>query len=98
MLNQADTTTHQPEHNRYLVQFHDGGQGELVYKRHGNVLNLVHSQVPSNRRGEGLGARLMDNALAQIKAESLKVQPICSYTQHYITRHAQWHELLATSR
>jgi predicted GNAT family acetyltransferase len=96
MVDEKDITIHQPENNRYLVQFHDGGEGELVYQRDGDTLNLVHSQVPSNRRGAGLGARLMDNALAQIEADHLKVRPICSYTGHYISRSERWQSLLAS--
>lgn len=90
-----DQTTHLPEQNQYRVDFHDGGSGTLVYQRHGDVLHLVHSEVPSNRRGAGLGARLMDSALKLIEADQLKVKPICRYTQHYIRRNPRWHSLLA---
>lgn len=92
---QQDQSIHQPENNRYLVKFHDGGEGELVYQRQGDTLHLVHSQVPSNRRGAGLGSRLMDAALFQIERDGLKVQPVCSYTGHYISRSARWQLLLA---
>ena len=95
MSQPQDTTQHDVANHRYVVHFHDGGEGELVYQREGDVLKLVHSQVPTNRRGAGLGARLMENALATIEAEQLKVQPVCKYTQHYIDRHDRWHSLLA---
>lgn len=96
MSNNLDKAVHQPDKNRYLVQFHDGGEGELVYQKNGEILSLIHSQVPSNRRGAGLGARLMESSLTQIETEGLKVLPICSYTQHYINRKPRWHALLAS--
>lgn len=95
MTASQDSIQHDAANNRYVVQFHDGGEGELVYQREGELLRLVHSQVPTNRRGAGLGARLMENALAAIETEHLKVQPVCRYTQHYIDRHERWQSLLA---
>lgn len=94
-MTEQDNVTHDAENNRYVVQFHDGDEGELVYQRQGDTLNLVHSQVPDNRRGEGLGARLMESALTQIEADKLKVTPVCRYTQHYIARNSRWQSLLA---
>lgn len=93
-MSATDRVEHCPQQNRYRVHFHDGGTGELVYHRDGDVLRLIHSEVPSNRRGAGLGARLMVGALTQIQADQLKVQPVCSYTQHFIARRPEWHSLL----
>ena len=90
-----DHLIHRPEQGRYIVQFHDGGQGELVYQQSGNTLALIHSEVPANRRGAGLGGRLMDCALRQIEQDGFKVQPVCRYTQIYIARNAHWQKLLA---
>lgn len=95
MSQPQDTTQHDAANNRYVVQFHDGGEGELLYQREGDLLRLVHSQVPANRRGAGLGARLMENALTAIEAEQLKVVPVCRYTKHYIARNVRWQTLLA---
>lgn len=99
MPNTQDQVVHEPENNRFVVHFHDGhgdnNSGELVYRRDGDVLHLVHSQVPANRQGQGLGGRLMAAALANIEAANLKVQPVCRYTQHYINRNKRWHSLLA---
>lgn len=95
MTDSNDKVVHEPEQQRYVVHFDNGGQGELVYRRENDTLHLVHSEVPANRRGEGLGARLMSGALGQIEAEQLKVVPVCRYTKHYIARNARWQTLLA---
>jgi predicted GNAT family acetyltransferase len=90
-----DHCVNEPENNRYIVNFHDGGQGELIYQREGDVLKLLHAEVPNNRRGDGLGARLMQSALTQIQADKLTVIPVCRYTKHYLKRNKQWAALLA---
>lgn len=95
MSNPQDTVQHDVANNRYVVQFHDGGQGELIYQREGNVLKLLHAEVPNNRRGDGLGARLMQSALGRIQADKLTVTPVCTYTQHYLKRNTQWAALVA---
>ena len=100
MQNSEDKVVHEPENNRFVVHFYDGDQdsgdrGELVYQRQGNTLHLIHSEVPANRKGQGLGGRLMNAALAEIEASQLKVQPVCRYTQYFIQRNERWHALRA---
>lgn len=95
MTSKQDQVSHEPENNRFVVHFHDGDSGELVYRREGNTLYLLHSEVPASRQGQGLGGRLMNAALAEIEALQLKVQPVCRYTQYFIQRNPRWHALLA---
>ena len=99
MQNAEDKVVHEPENNRFVVHFHDGqgedNRGELVYQRQGDTLHLIHSEVPASRKGQGLGGRLMNAALAEIEKENLKVQPVCRYTDYFIQRNKRWHALLA---
>lgn len=99
MPSAEDKVVHEPENNRFVVYFDDSqgeaSRGELVYQRQDNTLHLIHSEVPANRKGQGLGGRLMNTALAEIDACGFKVQPVCRYTQYFIQRNAQWQHLLA---
>ncbi|EAR20279.1 N-acetyltransferase [Nitrococcus mobilis] len=90
-----DTLVHDEAGQRFVLKFHDGGEGELVYRRHEQVLELVHTEVPADRRGQGLGARLMERALEAIEAQGFKVRPVCSYTRHYLQRYKRWAPLLS---
>jgi predicted GNAT family acetyltransferase len=95
----TDNVIHEPENNRFVVYFDDGqgedNRGELVYQRQGNTLHLIHSEVPASRKGQGLGGRLMNAALAEIEMHNLKVQPVCRYTDYFIQRNKRWHALRA---
>lgn len=92
-----DQLRHDVDGQRYVLQFHDGGEGELHYRRSGHVLELLHSEVPVGRRGQGLGARLMERVLEAIEAEGLQVRPVCSFTRWYLQRYKRWAPLLASA-
>ncbi|MFU1478663.1 N-acetyltransferase [Roseovarius sp. C7] len=92
---QEDVLHHEAAQNRFVVAFHDGGTGRVDYARRGRVLDLLHSEVPAARRGQGLGGRLMERVLEAVEAEGLQVRPVCSYTAAYLRRYKRWAHLLA---
>ncbi|MAO26432.1 MAG: hypothetical protein CMN15_04400 [Roseovarius sp.] len=92
---QEDVLRHDAAQSRYVVDFHDGGSGRVDYARRGRVLDLLHSEVPAARRGQGLGGRVMERVLEAVEAEGLQVRPVCSYTAAYLRRYKRWAHLLA---
>ncbi|SFU18795.1 N-acetyltransferase [Pseudomonas marincola] len=89
------TVSHNPAHQRFEVDFGDGASGQLIYRKEGQTLYLTHTEVPANRRGEGLGAILMEHCLEAIEKLGYKVVPVCSYTRVYLIRAKRWAHLLA---
>lgn len=65
----------------------EGESGVLVYRRNGNRLVLVHTEVPEALRGRGLGGRLVRAAVERAAAESMTVVPVCSYAREWLTAH-----------
>ncbi len=81
-------------HNAAAQRFEAMVNGQLCraeYRRHGDTLALVHTEVPQDLEGRGIAAQLVYAALAYARAQSLTVQPICSYVRAYMQRHP--HEL-----
>lgn len=79
---------------------------ELVVDRHlafseytldGDVLTFTHTIVPPSLQGTGVGSRLVEGALTQVRARGLKVRPDCSFVRAYIGRHPEWQDLLAAA-
>ncbi len=64
----------------------EGESGELVYRRNGNRLVLVHTEVREALRGRGLGGRLVRAAVERAAAESMTVVPVCSYAARVADR------------
>lgn len=90
----ADQLIHESENNRYRILFAGGGEGEVVYRLNGQVLEWLHTEVHSSRKGQGLGGRLMEAVLPEVEARQLKIKPLCDYAEHYLHRHERWTPLL----
>ena len=60
----------------------------------GGVMNIVHTEVPTQAEGRGVAAALVRAALAHARAEGLRVRPSCSYVRVYMRRHPDTQDLL----
>lgn len=86
-------------HNLDAQRFEVIVQGKLCradYRRVGDTLHMVHTEVPPPLEGRGIAAELIEAALDYVAANGLKVVPLCSYVRAYMRRHPQTHALLAS--
>jgi predicted GNAT family acetyltransferase len=67
----------------------DGHTAELVYRREGSTLELVHTEVPPDLEGRGLGGRLVEAALAVAARDGLTVVPRCPFARAWLRRHPE---------
>jgi predicted GNAT family acetyltransferase len=74
------------EASRFVVE-EDGEVAELVYRRRGDRLVLVHTGVPDAIGGRGIGGRLVVAAVERARAEHLTVVPSCPYARSWLRRH-----------
>jgi predicted GNAT family acetyltransferase len=65
------------------------------YRREPGRLVIPHVEAAPELRGTGAAGRLMEGVLAVVRAEGLKVLPLCSYADAYIRRHKEHQDLLA---
>jgi predicted GNAT family acetyltransferase len=72
------------------------GVATLKYVRRGDVLDLVHTVVPQEAEGQGIGAALANTALEYARAEGLRVIPTCPFVNGYLKRHREFADLVAT--
>jgi predicted GNAT family acetyltransferase len=73
--------------------------GELVgiadYTERGDVIVIPHSEIDASRRGQGLGAVLVQGALDDIRPTGKKVVPSCWYVAQFIDENPAYQDLLA---
>lgn len=79
---------------RYELDF-DGGTAFVTYRRAGNVVTLLHAEVPPALEGRGHGSTLVRATLERLRAEGARVVPVCSFVVGSIERHPEYRTLLA---
>ena len=72
----------------------NGEVAYLEYALDGNVLELIHTEVPKKLRGLGLASSLAQSALDLAREKKLKVDVVCPLVQAYIASHPQYSELV----
>jgi uncharacterized protein len=66
----------------------DGHVAELIYHRNGKRLVLVHTDVPVELEGRGIGGRLVVAAIDRAAREGLTIVPVCPFARSWLERHA----------
>jgi predicted GNAT family acetyltransferase len=86
------------ENNRERKRFEIdlGGQDAiLVYSIAGSQIDLEHTEVPKEWRGQAIGERLVRSALDFARASGLKVIPSCPFVAAFMRKHAEYTDLRA---
>jgi uncharacterized protein len=80
-------------HQRYELTV-DGHLAATYYKPSDGVITFIHTDVPPELGGKGVGSALIKGALDQVRAEGLKVIPECPFVKAYIGKHVEYADLL----
>jgi uncharacterized protein len=65
----------------------DGQLAELDYRHHGGRLVLIHTEVPVELEGRGIGGKLVTAAIDRAAREGLTVVPLCPFARGWLERH-----------
>ncbi|HMC30853.1 MAG TPA: GNAT family N-acetyltransferase [Candidatus Angelobacter sp.] len=80
------------KHNLAEGQFEIVAEGKtavLQYRRSGDSIRLLHTEVPESLRGRGLANQLARAALDYAHFNQLKVVPICPFIKLYLQKHPE---------
>ncbi len=69
--------------------------GFADYQVRGETVVFPHTVINPERRGEGLGAVLVQGALDDVRPTGQKVVPACWYVGQFIDTHPEYADLLA---
>ena len=91
-----NAVSNNPAHHRYELAV-DGHIAATYYQIADGVITFVHTEVPPELGGKGIGSKLIKGALDQVRAEGLKVVATqCPYVKAYIEKHTDYADLLNT--
>jgi uncharacterized protein len=73
----------------------DGHVAFSNYRRDGDTLTVLHTEVPAALNGRGIGSALVCGLLDLVRGQGSKVRPLCPFVAAYIARHPEYADLLA---
>ena len=82
-----------PGQNRFELTL-DGGTALVAYRRDGERLVLVHTEVPSEFAGQGVGSRLAKGVFELLRASGRKAVVRCEFLKGWIAKHPEYNDVV----
>ena len=82
----TEQVTDNPAKSRFEFEA-DGRLAELLYRRNGDRLVLIHTEVPVELEGRGIGGKLVAAAIDRAAGEGMTVVPSCPFARTWLERH-----------
>ena len=82
------------DHHRYELSV-DGHVAATYYRLADGVITFIHTEVPPELGGKGVGSKLIRGALDHVRADGLKVIAQCPFVKAFIEKHADYADLLS---
>ncbi|HET7026823.1 MAG TPA: GNAT family N-acetyltransferase [Candidatus Limnocylindrales bacterium] len=86
--------TDRPERGRYEARLDGELAGFLTYRRAGDAIVLVHTQVDPAFEGRGVGGGLAAFALEDARRSGSRVTPECPFVRSWLRRHREFSDLV----
>jgi predicted GNAT family acetyltransferase len=83
-----------PERQRFEMQV-VRQMAVAEYRIKDGVITFFHTEVPPAIEGKGMGSRLIEGALEQVRARGLKIVSRCSFVSHFLRQHPEYQDLVA---
>jgi len=80
-------------HHRFELAI-EGHLAATYYKIDNGVITFIHTEVPPELGGKGVGSKLVKGALDQVRSEGMKVIAQCPFVKAYIDKHSEYADLL----
>jgi predicted GNAT family acetyltransferase len=80
---------HLPEQGRFEIRV-GGHLAELTYSLLGGTITFLHTGVPSELEGQGVGRKLVMAGLNYARANGFKIRSLCWFVSLYLKRHPEY--------
>ena len=78
-----------PAQHRFEIVVDGTVAGISQYRPEGDDLVFTHTKVDDAYEGQGLGSKLMEEALAALRERGVGVIPECPFVRTYLQRHKE---------
>ena len=94
--------TDNPRQSRYEIVVDGEPAGFVAYDREsddaGDIFALTHTEIDPRFEGQGLGGRLIGQALDDLRERGARLLPYCSFVKSYLERHDEYVDLVPEDR
>jgi predicted GNAT family acetyltransferase len=90
----SDAVVHDQLHQRFTLNA-NGVTALLKYHLEGNTIYFVHTEVPPEMEGKGIGGKLAKTGLEYARENGLKIVARCPFVASYLERHTEYQDLVA---
>lgn len=87
--------TDNPALSRFELEV-EGHTAFTEYSKAPGVITFVHTAVPPELGGKGIGSKLVEGALDLVRAAGLKVIVQCPFVKGWVDKHSEYADLLKT--
>ena len=84
------TVTDNAERERYEIHVEGSLAGFAEYRGHTDTRTFTHTEVDERFEGQGVGSRLVHDALEDVRRQGVQVIPMCPFVRAYIERHPEY--------
>jgi predicted GNAT family acetyltransferase len=86
------------ERHRYEIQVDGEPAGFTEYEPGEQALAFMHTEIDPRFKGQGLGSRLVSEALDDARRRQLDVLPFCEFVRSFLASHADYVDLVPADR
>jgi predicted GNAT family acetyltransferase len=96
-MNKGNVVKDNKQAQRFEMDLGEGKTAFIQYaKASEGVVELMHTEVPEEFEGQGIGGRLVKGTFEILQEENLRMMPTCRFVAVYLQRHPEYQSLAAS--
>ncbi|MET8904336.1 MULTISPECIES: GNAT family N-acetyltransferase [unclassified Streptomyces] len=94
-MSETSTTTVEraDDDSRYEILVDGRRAGLTAYRDLGEQRVFFHTEIDEAFAGQGLGTRLVRQALVDVRASGMRIVPVCPYVAKFLKRHGEFADI-----
>ncbi|MFF8594207.1 GNAT family N-acetyltransferase [Streptomyces sp. NPDC015220] len=89
----APTVERRDDRHRYEILVAGERAGLTAFRDHLGQRVFYHTVIDDAFAGRGLAAELVRQALADVRAQGMRIVPVCPYVAKYLTTHDEFDDI-----
>lgn len=97
-MSQVNTVRDNKQEHRFEMTLDEGKTAFIQYTETAEgVVELMHTEVPEEFEGRGIGSRLVRGTIEIVQRENRKIVPTCPFIGVYLQRHPEYQSSVASN-